>query len=339
MKPSWTKRSNKHVSDTAPSKPAWAHRGAKSARLSRSTSAPSSGQLTPALDPGNLERAWTTATLGPRLRSAGLPGWWVALMLEASAVALGQSVVTGLEIFSGVGNLSSGFRSLVGPVLTFEILQNPSHDILDTYGMKELLVMVLRIMQGGWLWLGTPCKSWVVLSRAFTRRTVMAPQGPPPGSTSRRQRQYLDEHNTIALITSYLMISAAAMGIFPILEQPQSSLLFRYPPIAKALLQCKCHHVAVRIAAFGGSSPKPLILKGSGVFMKTFEEVYHLRKGRPSASASGRLAVHTKGGFTGKKDMLTESSSYTRAFGLAMAWSFLGLSADDICKNLDRLGE
>ena len=109
--------------------------------------------------------------------------------------------------------------------------------------------------------------------------------------------------------------------------------------IAKAISQCQCVHVAVEMSAFGGSSPKPLILKGCGSFMNTFEQVYKLRKKQSMASASGRLTEHTAGGFTGKKDMLTESSSYTRAFGLAMAWSFLGLPPEQICTNYARLGE
>eukprot|EP00969_Alexandrium_andersonii_P345846 15287161-Alexandrium_andersonii.AAC.1 len=72
------------------------------------------------------------------------------------------------------------------------------------------------------------------------------------------------------------------------------------------------------MSAFGGSSPKPLILKGLGGFLKVFKQVYVRRK-PTDASATSRLTVHSGKNFTGCRNVLEQSSAYTRTFGFAMA--------------------
>ena len=74
-----------------------------------------------------------------------------------------------------------------------------------------MLSMLLSACQHGFLWFGTMCKSWVVMSRSFTQRSLLQPQGPAGGTE--RQRSYLDEHNTIAVISAMCIRISAALNI------------------------------------------------------------------------------------------------------------------------------
>eukprot|EP00969_Alexandrium_andersonii_P157857 6976441-Alexandrium_andersonii.AAC.1 len=142
-----------------------------------------------------------------------------------------------MEVFSGTGELACAFSDVAGPFLTFEKLNSDAENIMTASGLNLLLQRLCRIQAKGVLWCGTPCKSWVILSRAWTRRSIHQPAGPSSAFTSPALRAYLDEHNYIATVTSYLLTSAWCMGLYYVVGQPQSLILFRFPPMAKALAQ------------------------------------------------------------------------------------------------------
>ena len=227
----------------------------------------------------SFQRAWEWDNLEPRLRASSLPAWWICWVIEAATRAAGLAVVCGLEVFSGTGNLSTAFAGMVGPVLTLELLDDSTCNILHVNGLRKLLIKLMRVMRCGWLWLGTPCKSWVALSRSFSRRSMLIPEGPPASATSARQRLYLDEHNGIAQLTALLFETACLLSIHPVIEQPQSSLLFHYKPVESVLNKFEAMHIAFQMAAFGGSSPKPLIIRGVGRFFAGVQGCIHSAEG------------------------------------------------------------
>ena len=328
MLPAWAQRSQGASSSSASSNPSWAAR-------SRVLKRPASSQLLPAKRRARRTRAWDSIEdLQSKLGKAMLPAWWIALLLEAAGPALKLSVVVGLEVFSGMGELSSAFALLVGPFLTFEILNDDAEDIMRQSGLMILLTKFLSIAFEGLLWLGTPCKSWVVLSRSFTHRSLIQPSGPQLEHTSQRQRDYLDGHNSIAEITALFIRSATALGIYAIVEQPVSSLLFHYEAMLKALAAANARAVSFQMSAFEGESPKPLLLKGTAPCLQTFREVYLLRKAM-GERATKRLTRTTttpsgKQQFTGKMRELTASSGYTGCMGTAMALCSLGKSCSEV---------
>eukprot|EP00974_Lingulodinium_polyedra_P108434 10496796-Lingulodinium_polyedra.AAC.1 len=201
--------------------PAWATRASPATRLPRWASAardcalkrPAGRADRPcaAKRQRRLQRPWAEDSLEPVLQQAGLPRWWIQLCLEAVPKALALPVAWGLEVFSGKGELSRAFCDVLGDFRTFEFNNDPAQDILATDGVVFMLSMLLSTCQNGLLWLGTPCKSWVVLSRSFTQRSLLQPQGPAGGTE--RQRSYLDEHNTIAVISAMCIRTAAALNI------------------------------------------------------------------------------------------------------------------------------
>lgn len=327
MLPAWAQRSQSTGCSSASSSPSWAAR-------SRLLKRPACAQLSPAKK-ARRKRAWDSLEdLRSKLEKAMLPVWWIALLLEAAGPALKLSVVTGLEVFSGMGELSSAFALLVGPFLTFEILNDDAEDIMWRSGVMILLEKFLSIAFEGLLWLGTPCKSWVALSRSFTHRSLIQPSGPDKHHTSQRQCDYLDGHNSIAELTALFIRSAAALGIYVIVEQPVSSLLFHYEAMLKALAAVDAHAISFEMSAFEGESPKPLLLKGTAPCLQTFREVFLLRKGMASKTTMRLTRTTTnasgKQQFTGKSRELTASSGYTKCMGTAMALCFLGRSCSEV---------
>lgn len=326
MLPSWARRAQ---ADGA--KPPWAKRGAKERPL----------LVEPAKKLARGQSTWASSeSLGSRLRCAAFPQWWVLLVLEAAVEAASLPLVVGVEVFSGQGELSKAFCSWVGPFLTFEVRDSPEQDISKTSGLHVLLVMVLRIRLGGLLWLGTPCQSWVALSRSFTQRSQLQVAGPGRQYTTAGQQRYLDHHNRIADITALLARTAHELGIFFVIEQPVSSLLFKYEAVFRVLAAARASTVAFTMSTFQGESPKPLLLKGTGPFLQIFREVVLERRRMSTSRPEKRLAdVSTQCNgrkiFTGRACDLKASSGYTPCMGVAMALSFRAWPCDAIIAELE----
>ena len=124
--------------------------------------------------------------------------------------------------------------------------------------------MLLCIIVGGLVAIGNPCQSWVVLSRSFTQRSVMIPQGPT--LQTGKQSDYLERHNLIADVTALLIRTARAINIHYMLEQPLSSLLNHYSPIVRATHDAMS--TPFEMSAFGGDSPKPLLVRHNCPWMR-----------------------------------------------------------------------
>eukprot|EP00969_Alexandrium_andersonii_P231588 10227154-Alexandrium_andersonii.AAC.1 len=115
------------------------------------------------------------------------------------------------------------------------MVSDAENDVLTMHGLKRIALWMLRIGKNGYVHLGTPCKSWVALSRSWSQRSCIAPQGPSPSRVSDEQWSYLREHNSIGHITAHVVRTAHALGLVYTIEQPVSSLLFSFDPVLKAL--------------------------------------------------------------------------------------------------------
>ena len=181
------------------------------------------------------------------------------------------------------------------------------------------------------------------LSRGWTQRSVLAPAGPSASHTSPAQQAYLTEHNGIAKLSSYLAWTAHLLGLHVVIEQPVSSLLFSYGPISCLIHGIKATSVSFGMSTFEGSTPKPLLLKGTGQFLQTFDAVSKIqrktvKKPQERLVTVGKKRSNGQACFTGKSNELTKSSGYTQAFGRAMALSFLGHNPERSASELIRLG-
>ena len=325
-------------------KPAWASRQASGNELpwvDRARRVPSRAKrINGVRKAAPLKKAWNNrADLAAKLRQGQFPSWFVCMVMSVAASVKG-SLIYGVEAFSGQGELSSAFNQHVGAWEKFEILENAKHNLLLDSGLEILLGLVLRIGKGGLLWMGTPCKSWVIMSRSFTQRSLSHPEGPPAHlCKTPRQAKYLKEHNLLADRSALLAKLAYVLNIYYVIEQPQSSILFRYPPLAKVLDETSATAIAFRMGDFGGDSPKPLRLLGTaGVWIQTFSKVSKYRQSLHLKSPSKRLTVCKDGQFTGISSEMRASSGYTPSMGTALAFSYLGMDSAAVRNALGQLG-
>ena len=96
----------------------------------------------------------------------------------------------------------------------------------------------------------------------------MAPAGPPRRHRSKHLDEYLATHNRLADLTSFLIRMAIALGHRYTVEQPVSSLLFSYSPIA-----CVAHNadsVSFCMGYFAGNTLKPLRIVGTASWLHVF---------------------------------------------------------------------
>ena len=100
-----------------------------------------------------------------------LPSWWVVLCCDIYAsLRTSDKHINGVAVFAGEAALSQAYGKHVGPMKTFDVLHDSSQNSLTHCGIRLLLRWLLRVVPGGLLWLGVPCSTWVILSRASTGR-------------------------------------------------------------------------------------------------------------------------------------------------------------------------
>ena len=105
----------------------------------------------------------------------------------------------------------------------------------------------------------------------------------------------------------------------------------------------KATSVPFGVITFEGSTPKPLLLKGTGQSLQAFDAVSKIqrktvKKPQERLVTVGKKRSSGQACFTGKSNELTNSSGYTQAFGRAMALSFLGHNPERVASELIRLG-
>ena len=222
-------------------------------------------------------------------------------------------------------------REMVGPTNSFELKNNPKHNVLKLEGLKILLRWIVSIIPEGLVWLGVPCSTWILLSRGSTGRSALSPSGPPG-----RQSKLVIDHNTIADIASYIILTAEVLNLHWVIEQPQSSLLFAYDSMKDAIAKTSAQRVAFFMVAFGGESKKPLQLRGTGPWMGTFAKAAQgLMKTAPKRDAiltDVTIDATGRRRFQGRPTELQRSSAYTREMGKAIAMAMKGETAETIIR-------
>ena len=110
--------------------------------------------------------------------------------------------------------------------------------------------------------------------------------------------------------------------------------------ICHALQRTGALEASVHMLSFEGHSMTPLRLMGTAPWLPVLHEVSKLRfKAARKSPVLDRLAETTvssdgRPGYTGQKGSLDRSAGYTKAFGQAVAWCDLGLSAMEVAAKL-----
>lgn len=136
-----------------------------------------------------------------------------------------------VELFSGQGNLTKEFRQHGMSAACMDIRISPLHDLASTSGFLKAVLLTMRLKVGGLLFSGTPCSTWVFVSRGSTGRSRAQPLG-------RVGVDCVATANVLTARVALLFAIACCRGAVWVNEQPSSSLMEYHP--AMCLLKQLC---------------------------------------------------------------------------------------------------
>lgn len=233
---------------------------------------------------------------------------WSEMVAYFAAHAVVSASLGGISVFDGCGSMSKAMNDHNIPALGFEVKNDPTYqDCLTMEGAQYFVMMLVRVTINGIIWLGPPCCSWIWMTRSKSKRTRQCPAGA-------RGDAWVDMHNKIADFVAQTIKTCHERGVFYVIEQPQSSLLFDYRPVAEALAATGGRSVSVRLGDFGSASAKPLRLMGTAPWMDGLADVGKVLRGKMGMQPKTTLATRHEHSVTGRRGIMEESSAYPDAF-------------------------
>lgn len=215
-----------------------------------------------------------------------------------------------LEFFAGSANLS---RELLRNGLegaAFDVLFRPEHDALTSSGCRLFADAIVSSAESCLAWFGTKCSSFVTICVAVSQRSsdnlYMGDQS----------RAFVQQGNSLMVVTAWLYFLARLCGITCILEQPLNSFLPLTPLMSSVLEFCQSAKVLTYLGAFGHETVKPLQLWSSSSAFSS------LNRPKPQGLEGSLVTRSDDGSYTGIKDALVASGVYPRAFAAEVASIF-----------------
>ena len=227
-----------------------------------------------------------------------------------------------VELFAGEAAVSQGMRLLGHSGFTMDLRISLDHDLLSPAGFVMLLSCLARLRPGAVFWAAPPCSTWVFMSRHSTGRDRCV-----TGNTS---SPYVLAQNALVCRLLVALRFCLARGVYFIVEQPHSTVMFEYPPFKRWLASAaaagrvqRCH---TQMGAFGLRAVKDTILLGTAPYLGGLarrmgaRERQALREDRMTTAVVYRDSEgrrRCKGG----KD-LKATQAYPFRFGLAHALAY-----------------
>lgn len=149
-----------------------------------------------------------------------------------------------------------GLRSM--PV---DVLLHQRMNLLTNMGLMSLFAIVRRLRPHATAWFAVPCGSWIFMSRGSTHRSYWR----AGGNTSYEK---VADANRLCRRVCYLLTYLAKKKVNWVLENPSTSLLFRYKPLRKLLRKFKCINVNVCLGCFGADTQKLVTLVGNAPWLR-----------------------------------------------------------------------
>ena len=202
-----------------------------------------------------------------------------------------------LELFAGSGRLSGAVQRLgvdTGPVM--DLLHGPEFDLL----LLPIQSLVLQWLEAGRIacvWLGTPCSIWSQARRNV--RNVAAAEAKDAVGVA------------CAVFSASVMQACLRLGIPFILENPQRSRLFEFPPVRDIVEDPRVSSVTFDACQYGAPYRKSTVLIG------TVPRLHRLARrccgGHHHIPLSGSVKIATSRG--ARYERLTQlAGEYTRPF-------------------------
>ena len=240
------------------------------------------------------------------LQTARVPPDWLAVVQHFRGEARRPSAqrLHMVDVFAGAGGLRRAMEEKELRAFAFDVTVDSEHNILADGGLAVLLESIVRVLPGGLVWLGPPCSSWVWLSRAVTQRSFTNPGGD-------ETRADVRVANRIAEVVAKITQVCDACGVYWVIEQPSTSLLWQYAPIHNILQKSTVRRVSVELGRVGAQSLKPLVLYGTAPWLVEFARDV---RARPRPLALARLCRRRGRWVAGITGSLRRSAHYPPMF-------------------------
>lgn len=227
-----------------------------------------------------------------------------------------------VEFFAGDRAVTHGMRLLgyIGEPVDVRI--SSCHDLLTPCGFFVALAFIMQVRRGGVCWLAPPCSTWVWMSRSSTGR-VHGPLGDENNPNVFNQ-------NILVCRLIYLLKLCRSRGIFWIIEQPASSIMFDHPMLSRFLqkLGSLVTKVELHMGCFNLELSKPTILLGWAPYLEKLQRrMTPLERFWMNRTKSRDVATHWVDSKSGKKRSrggtdLKPTQSYPISFGCAHALAY-----------------
>jgi len=230
-----------------------------------------------------------------------------------------------VELWSGVGSVVKAAQEKGYQALPFDIGRCPgvtdvdgpfTEDIMTLRGFEKALGYVTRLRRSGLLFMAPVCSSFVFCNVSNTKRSLNNLLGDESNQSVRKG-------NMMANIASFLLCVALAREVHVVIENPQSSMLFKYiQPITDAFAGLQFAY-ADR-CAYDNASKGTLTFKKPFKFLVSGMWLGQMRRcSCKDGKHSALMTKNDKGQVTGRVDMLRVSAAYPLALGEAIvrAWS------------------
>ena len=154
---------------------------------------------------------------------------------------------TFVEVFSGCGALGRAVARHGLQVVQWDVVHGSSYNLCVSTNLKRLIKRI-RKQDVCAVHLGTPCTTFSNARRPMIR-SATCPRGLP--DLSPKASQQVHDGNLLADATARLLRECIARGLAVTLENPQTSLLWKYPPIAKLISQHQLDLVNFHMCQYG----------------------------------------------------------------------------------------
>ena len=166
-----------------------------------------------------------------------MAGWSLENMLLSLAARVFHARQSGLawadyiEFFCGRGNLSRAaiMAGLKGLSFDINMSNDDAHNCLTAPGLRMMMQALACTKKGALVWHGTPCSSFTIMCRANSKRSwtndYLGDQSQP----------FVTEGNALSEISALTMLLAKLILCEEGLEQPDSSVMPKTPPMSVVL--------------------------------------------------------------------------------------------------------
>jgi len=228
------------------------------------------------------------------------------LILRGRRNQMRSGVQDFMEVFAGCANLSLEMIQGNFHGSAYDIVFDEAQDALSSRGLRLLIDNLSCLKYAGLVWIATKCSSFVVLCRCQSQRSSA---NEFLGDVT---RAFVRNGNGLMEVSALLYLLAFLLGLWPVIEQPTSSVLPDCMAMKVVLQFTRSIKCQTYMGSYGGPSQKPLQL------WSPFNRISMLERRRPVDMMSEPLVRRHGDQFTGHKDRLMESQEYTRAFGRAV---------------------